>query len=170
MKKIKFRKDSKVGAHAKEIKRLYASGKSTGEIGSKFNIDPSNIYHALKRMGVQLRTQKESTLLAAKQGKMSRKGKDCWNWQGWRLHTSGYILILMPCHYRANSTGYVPLSNLVAEEYYGRKLEPNEIVHHIDGNKKNDDPRNLLIITRSGHGKLHANANDNHIGINLKKG
>lgn len=44
---------------------------------------------------------------------------------------------------------------IVAEKILGRKLEKGEIVHHIDHNKKNNDPSNLQIMTQSEHAKLH---------------
>lgn len=43
----------------------------------------------------------------------------------------------------------------VMEEKLGRKLLSSEIVHHIDGNKLNNDPSNLIIVNRSEHIKLH---------------
>jgi hypothetical protein len=44
---------------------------------------------------------------------------------------------------------------LVAESIVGRKLEFNEVVHHIDENPKNFSARNLLIMSRVAHTKLH---------------
>lgn len=43
----------------------------------------------------------------------------------------------------------------VMEEYLGRELSPNEIVHHIDGNKLNNDISNLVLTTRADHLKTH---------------
>lgn len=35
---------------------------------------------------------------------------------------------------------------VVAERKLGRKLKPGEVVHHIDGNKLNYHPDNLMIF------------------------
>lgn len=43
----------------------------------------------------------------------------------------------------------------VMELHIGRKLEFNEIVHHKDGNKKNNDLSNLEIISRKIHSSMH---------------
>ena len=43
----------------------------------------------------------------------------------------------------------------VAEEMLGRPLKPNEIVHHKDGNKRNNDPNNLEVMTQSEHIREH---------------
>lgn len=45
---------------------------------------------------------------------------------------------------------------VVAEEKIGRALLPGEIVHHIDGNKHNNHPDNLQVMTQSEHARLHA--------------
>lgn len=43
----------------------------------------------------------------------------------------------------------------IMEEYLGRKLNRNEIVHHKDGNKHNKHIDNLQLMTQSEHIKLH---------------
>ena len=66
-----------------------------------------------------------------------------------------------PKHPRANSKGLYPLHRVLMENKLGRLLAPGEHVHHIDGNKRNDDPENLAVLTRSEHGKVHAHPAEN---------
>jgi hypothetical protein len=35
----------------------------------------------------------------------------------------------------------------VAEEKLGRPLEPSEVVHHDDGNKRHNDPGNIWVFS-----------------------
>ena len=44
---------------------------------------------------------------------------------------------------------------LIIEEYLGRKLTSNEVVHHIDGNRINNDLGNLQVMTRAEHMNHH---------------
>jgi hypothetical protein len=45
----------------------------------------------------------------------------------------------------------------ICQEYYGYTDEQmkNMDVHHIDGNRLNNDPKNLLLISPEEHAKLH---------------
>jgi len=82
------------------------------------------------------------------------------------LEPSGY----KEYQYKKIERGYVVLVNLrpedrfndckaehryLMEKHIGRKLEKAEIVHHIDGDKLNNDISNLKIMNRSSHQKLH---------------
>jgi hypothetical protein len=44
---------------------------------------------------------------------------------------------------------------VIAEQMLGRPLQRNEIVHHIDGNKHNNEPSNLQVMTQSDHVRMH---------------
>jgi hypothetical protein len=45
---------------------------------------------------------------------------------------------------------------VVAEQKIGRPIQPGEHVHHIDGDKHNNNPDNLIVLTASEHQRLHA--------------
>lgn len=46
---------------------------------------------------------------------------------------------------------------VVAERMIGRKLRPEEVVHHIDGNRRNNSPKNLMVFeNQAEHVKWHA--------------
>ncbi len=45
---------------------------------------------------------------------------------------------------------------MVAERILGRKLLPGEVVHHIDRNRRNNHPSNLIIFSsQAEHAKWH---------------
>jgi hypothetical protein len=46
----------------------------------------------------------------------------------------------------AQGTGYVYEHRLVAEKKLGRKLRKNEMIHHVDGNKKNNKEENIEVV------------------------
>lgn len=51
---------------------------------------------------------------------------------------------------------------MVMEAYIGRKLNKEELIHHINGIKDDNRIENLQIVTRSEHGKIHYNSNVIH--------
>ena len=52
-------------------------------------------------------------------------------------------------------TGGFYISRLVVEEFLGRDLSSNEIVHHIDGDPLNNNLENLQVVTRAEHMQIH---------------
>lgn len=57
---------------------------------------------------------------------------------------------------RGRKDGYRLQHHLVMEDYIGRPLEKNEIVHHIDGNKQNNSIDNLYLCkSTSEHRQIH---------------
>ena len=72
----------------------------------------------------------------------------------------GYKKIIHPNHHRADSKGYVREHILVMEKKLGRPIKYPEVIHHIDGNKLNNNPDNLqLCKNNSEHIKIHRKRN-----------
>lgn len=51
--------------------------------------------------------------------------------------------------------GYVLEHRFLKEKEIGRVLNSDEVVHHIDGNKKNNSLDNLVVMTQNEHARLH---------------
>lgn len=70
-----------------------------------------------------------------------------------------YVLIYLPDHPKAmvgnNWDGYIYEHIVVAESILGRRLLEGEVVHHLDCNRSNNSPDNLLVISNPMHAKLH---------------
>ena len=67
-----------------------------------------------------------------------------------RLRHDGYVTLRMPGHHLADAQGYVREHRLVMEQKLGRRLEPGEVVHHIDEDRTNNAPENLELFTSNG--------------------
>lgn len=71
-------------------------------------------------------------------------------------HTNGYLFILSIDHPHKSVRNTVAEHRLVVEDAIGRYLKPEEVIHHIDGNKANNHITNLLLLpNQSEHAKLH---------------
>jgi hypothetical protein len=84
-----------------------------------------------------------------------RTGKIATNWRGGRVETMGYILIWNPDHPYAGRRGYIMEHRLVVEEKIGRYLNQDEVVHHLNGNKKDNWYENLMLTTKGEHTRHH---------------
>lgn len=78
----------------------------------------------------------------------ANKGENHPQWKGGRtINSYGYILIKQPDHPYADNRGYVKEHRLVMEGILGRYLEPEEVVHHEDEIKDNNEPENLRLFS-----------------------
>ncbi len=75
--------------------------------------------------------------------------------QGTILSSQGYLVTRVRDHPNKNINSQVPYAHLVMEKHLGRYLNTNEMVHHKDGDKTNNDLPNLELMTIGEHVSLH---------------
>jgi len=66
-----------------------------------------------------------------------------------------YLYAKVPGHPSATCHGYVLQHRFVKEQELGRFLRPDEVVHHEDGNGKNNSVGNLKVKSVSKHARDH---------------
>ena len=73
-----------------------------------------------------------------------------------RYINKGYYEYYIPGHHLANKAGFVYEHQLVAEDKLGRNLNAEEVVHHLDMDKTNNSPENLIVFkNNSEHISFH---------------
>lgn len=73
-----------------------------------------------------------------------------------KVNRSGYWYLYRPDHPDSSEQGYIAEHRIVMENKIGRRLNNNEIVHHKDHIKTNNNPDNLEIMSLSEHSSYHA--------------
>lgn len=150
--------------------RRYVGGESIPQIADEMGIGRGALRYQLHKMGL-LRDRVTGVRMAAEQGRLGSgfrgkkrqfterhcanisEGRQRWadagNATGVSLKPSGYIEFTRGPN-KGRGVHVVAMENRI-----GRRLLPDECVHHIDGNKTNNDEDNLALVTRSGHSRLH---------------
>lgn len=84
-----------------------------------------------------------------------RRGSLSNKWKGGRNVTAnGYIEITIESHPRRNQRGYIFEHIVVTERILGKFLPPGAVVHHVDENKQNNFPSNLVICQNETYHQL----------------
>jgi hypothetical protein len=86
------------------------------------------------------------------------KGKKNPHWKGGETIVDGkykFIYNTDPETYKKRR--YLAEHRVVVEKHLGRKLEPGEHIHHLNGNTFDNRLSNLKILNASEHSKFHLN-------------
>jgi len=78
-----------------------------------------------------------------------------------------YLYAVVKEHPRATKHGYVLLHRIIMENHLGRLLNEDEVVHHKNGNKKDNELSNLSLTTYSEHASRHG-SEKGHLVVILK--
>lgn len=73
-----------------------------------------------------------------------------------KAHNKGYVLVYVPKHPNAHLDGYVMFHTVLMERAIGRYLTDNEVVHHINHNRKDNRLENLMLMDKREHMSMHA--------------
>lgn len=70
------------------------------------------------------------------------------------MSSKGYVLVRKPAHPMASKGGYVAEHRLVMAESLGRNLTAAEVVHHKNGDKRDNRIENLELLPKAKHDRL----------------
>ena len=118
----------------KNICDKYLDGYSCDEIGSVYGLSGVHVCRILKEYNIHVDQYRQ------------KKG-------GISITPDGYLRFNLSAS-NGKQAGR-RLHDIIAEMTAGRPLKKTEVVHHVDGNRLNNDPRNLVIMTRGEHTRLH---------------
>lgn len=152
-----------------DVPGLYASGKSIPDIARETGLPRSCVRTLLLSSGTTLRSRAEAILLAKPKLGSGLRGKKRPPFsdehkkklsvaklahadihaKGTRITSNGYV------EYTRGENKGRSVHVVLMEKRLGRKLLLDENVHHIDGNRTNNDLSNLALVTKAAHSRLH---------------
>lgn len=154
----------------------YLSGKSSTELASAWGLSGVQILRIVGKAGATRSASEAHTLAGARPEvraklSMASLGKPCpehvkaalrgyvgprhHSWRsGITISAGGYL-----CFTTSPANGVHAgraLHVVIGEWVAGRRLRDGEVIHHKDGNKLNNAPSNLQVMTASDHARHHA--------------
>ena len=149
------------GYKDKEIlAKKYEELGSLQKVADYFGVSKKLILNYMKRFDIQRNQRKP---------KQEKPKKIDTFHKGYTISWNGYKMIYLPIHPHCDGKGYIREHILVMEKYLGRYLTEDEIVHHIDENKLNNDINNLKLMTKYEHKCYHSSKPRKHVDLEKAK-
>jgi hypothetical protein len=137
---------------------LYLSGLSSLQVAAMIGRSKSWVLIKIRKAGVARPLAEAIRNSPSHRAARLRSGKDCPRWKGGVKRTGDgrYLAVMDKTHPSADVNGYVLEHRIIAEGLIGRFLQPQEDVHHINGDHSDNRPENLQVMSRSDHMAIHA--------------
>ena len=151
------------------LEQLYVTErKSVPDVAKAIGLSYSTTRAAILASGITLRSRAEGVRAASNKLGHHLRGKSRTFTAEWKDNISAAKLAAAELTAKGISekaNGYTQITRgenkgrglhvVLVEQSIGRRLNPDEVVHHIDGNPRNNDISNLQLMTRSNHTRLH---------------
>lgn len=85
--------------------------------------------------------------------------------KGGIIERKGYRLIWIPKEERTQKSSYRLEHRVIMEKHLGRRIFPHELVHHINGFKKDNRIENLQLTNQKEHQSFHSSGKIGKIPI-----
>lgn len=148
-----------------EMIELYQRGRSIPDVADATGASRSTVrYHlqaagvlrtradgirlARPKLGSGLRDKKRPPFTAEHRNALSNARRER-PAKGVSVKPSGYI------EYTQGENKGRSVHVVLMEQRIGRRIRPDEVVHHIDGDRANNHIDNLALMTRAAHSRLH---------------
>lgn len=163
--------------NVEEALKLYRTGKYTiQQIAEAQSVSAGKMYYALRDAGCEFihTRRKEASPEEWLHRSLANKGKkiseaqrkaiserNSCNYNGLngyghtKKQNCGYVLVYVPKHPRAHKDGYQMLHTVLMERKIGRYLNDDEVVHHINHDRKDNRIENLLLMNKKEHMSMH---------------